>query len=29
LLYESRIKIKEIVVPDKSSEKKDEKYARV
>jgi len=29
LLYESRIKMKEIVVPDKSSEKKDEKYARV
>ncbi len=29
LLYESKIKMKDTVVPDKSSEKKDEKYARV
>ncbi|NLJ49042.1 MAG: glycosyltransferase family 2 protein [Candidatus Atribacteria bacterium] len=29
LLYESKIKMKDTVVSDKSSEKKDEKYARV
>jgi len=29
LLYENKIKIKETVIPDRSLEKKDEKYARV